>query len=210
VALPFAKRRMTPEQLEMVRSRERTARSAVFAAQACFVVTCLLIVLAAVAIWWYSAADIRAATGHAYYPALVAYIIAVRLIGQPIYRPMRRRTRNVVARQTGDLISGDALVYKVTVERALRSGSRRGIEYRKLELAGGGAILVRGPAVERAEAAESFPSREQEIVVAPRSRQILDMTCSGDRLPVVTADAAWDDVRQAVGDALLEPEFVML
>jgi len=201
---------MTPEQLEMVRSRERTARSAVFAAQARFVATCILIVLAAVAVWWYFAADIRKATGHAYYPVLAAYIIAIRLIGQPIYRPMRRRTRNVVARQTGDLISGDALVYKVTVERALRSGSRRGIEYRKLELAGGGAVLVRGPAVDRAEQAESFPSREQEIVVAPRSRQILDVTGSGDRLSAETSDGVWDDVRRAVGNALLEPEFVML
>jgi len=194
----------------MVRSRELTARSAVFAAQARFVATCLLIVLAAIASWWYFADDIRAATGHAYYPALVAYIIAVRLIGQPLYRPMRRRTRNVVARQTGDLISGDALVYKVTVERALRSGRRRGIEYRKLELEGGGAVLVRGPAVEKAEAAETFPSRGQEIVVAPRSRQILDVTGSGDRLNAETSDGVWDDVRRAVGNALLEPEFVML
>ena len=201
---------MTPEQLEMVRSRERTARSAVFAAQTRFVVTCVLVVLAAVAVWWYLAAYIRAATGHAYYPSLVAYIIAIRLIGQPIYRPMRRRTRNVVARQTGDLISGEALVYRVTVERALRSGSRRGIEYRKLELAGGGAVLVRGPVVERAEAAETFPSREQEIFVAPRSQQILDVTGSGDRLGAEKSDGVWDDVRRAVGNALLEPEFVML
>jgi len=201
---------MTPEQLEMVRSREHTARSAVFAAQARFVVTCVLIVLAAVAVWWYFATDIRDATGHAYYPALVAYIIAVRLIGQPLYRPMRRRTRNVVARQTGDLVSGDAHVFKVTVERALRSGGRRGIEYRKLELEGGGAVLVRGPVVARAEAAETFPSREQEIVVAPRSQQILEVTCSGERLSAETSDGVWDDVRRAVRKALLEPEFVPL
>ena len=95
---------MTPEQVEMVRSAERTARSAVFAAQARFVALCLLIVLAAVALWWYFASDIRAVTGRAYPAAIVVYIVLVRLIGQPLYRPMRRRTRNVVARRTGDLI----------------------------------------------------------------------------------------------------------
>ena len=115
LALPFEKRRMTPEQLEMVRSRERTARSAVFATQARFVATCILIVLVAIAVWWYFADDIRAATDLR--DAAVTMLQGLALDGDPALGP---NTRPVVTGPTAK--SGQPPYTQYAVVNGVRVG----------------------------------------------------------------------------------------